>query len=190
MNRLSLYVLDRLTLLLLAGFVAGLTVAAMGDGAGARMARAASGQYGRVDSGVAGVYVCDAQAAAFRTVTSVALNDAVAIATLTSSTTGEFLCGKATLGAKQTITVWAHFSSSSGTCQVALLYIDRDANGLLLGVPGPSVVVTLTAGPITDAAGFYCSPGYAFDSSAASGARLVLIAAPAAGTVTFWAGSS
>ncbi len=150
----------------------------------------ASGQGANITGSVQTAYYPDAQTVALRT--GVVIADSTSIATLTSTTTQEFVLGNDG-GCRSNISVSGRFSNSGQTCVVKILYLYR-ANGNRSGPPttvlGSTLPITLTAGTLTDpTTGFFEAPTFYFDASGATSARVVVITAPGAGSVDFWLGS-
>ncbi len=140
---------------------------------------------GAVDSS----YDPDRQTAAYRTGLGVSGVD-----TLTK--TAILALPRFRVGNRTTITVGARFSDSSQTCQVQLVYIYKtgdpntgDTDATRNTIKGWSRVITLTGSSTLKEGTYYEAPDEFFDSGRAVTIRVLLRAAPAAGTVDFWVGS-
>lgn len=146
----------------------------------------ASGQHGEPNQFSAGGYEPDRQTAAFRS--SLAVVD-------TLTTAGVLATTEFKVYGKTNIPIGARFSASGQTCQVEIAYIhksdvtatatDTSANT----IKGWSSVITLTGTSSQKEGSYYEAPDYVFDGDGAVTARVLLISAPASGTVTLWAGS-
>lgn len=121
-----------------------------------------------------------------------ALAVADALDTTTVLATPEFL-----MRGRQTIFVSARFSNSAQTCKVQLAYIFKSGNPVtgsatsqvINKIKGWSQVFTLTGSSTQKEGAYFEAPDALFDSEGSVSIRVLLIAAPAAGTVTLVTGS-
>lgn len=135
-------------------------------------------------SGAFGAYQPDRQGAAF--LTGLGSAQSTSIATLTSTTTGQFR-----VQGRQTITVGGRFDTKSDTCRVRILYeyshtpSALDANAVPFDISAP---LTLTPTSYTDAGGKFMAPAVSFDSEGATHIYVLLDTPPVANQVALWVG--
>lgn len=171
---------SRLLRALALAFLAGLSVL------GGVNARAANKEGSVATGGVSTCYLVDRQKSGFRTGLNGA--DTLTTAAILATTKFTLLANPDNGVVRQTVTVHGRFSNSGQTCQVQLARIYTDPAAVVT-IKDYSNVYTLAGGTAQYEGSYFPSPLIELDSGGATELRILLIAAPAGGTVDLWVGS-
>lgn len=140
---------------------------------------------------MAGIYDVDAQ-------TFASPNQRTALASADTLTTAAILATpEFRVRQRQTIFVSGRFTAASQTCTVQIAYVYKSGNvgtasatdTAINKIKGWSSVITLTGSASQKEGTYYEAPDAFFDTEGATTLRVLLISAPASGTVTLVTGS-